>query len=253
MLQELGFATWTAGDELHGAAPVTPAMHVPGLPHLRTSVLAVWTDTLTGLLATQVTAPRVPVTLELDVQLYRPAPAEGTVQGVARAVKVGRSVFVADVEFTVAGEPVAIAGASFMMAPDPGLTMPSAFSVELPAAPEPLSRPFAERAGCVRRGPGVAVLPRSADGLNISGTINGGLIALAAEEAALSLAPGDTLCSLGLRYLQPARTGPLVATARLRDGLGRVELRDSGNGDRLTCTATARTFERATPPGPPGR
>lgn len=126
--------------------------------------------------------------------------------------------------------------------PDPGLTMPSAFSVELAAPPEPLSRPFAERAGCVRRGPGTVVLPRSEDGLNISRTINGGLIALAAEEAALSLAPGDTLCSLGLRYLQPTRKGPVVATARLRDGLGRVELRGSGNDDRLTGTATARTF-----------
>ncbi|GAA0571152.1 PaaI family thioesterase [Actinomadura livida] len=245
MLAELGFTTRMAGRELHGAASITPAMHVPGVPRLRTSILAVWTDTLTGLLATQVTAPRVPVTLELDVQLYRPAPAEGTVEGVARAVKVGRSVFVADVEFSSSGEPLAIASASFMMAPDPGLTVPDAFSVELPAPPEPLATPLAERAGCERRGPGVALLPRSADGLNISGTINGGLIALAAEEAALSLAPGGTLASLGLRYLQPARTGPVVATARLRDGLGRVELRDSGNGDRLTGTATARTFGTA--------
>lgn len=162
MLEELGFATRMVGGELHGAAPITPAMHVPGLPRLRTSVLAVWTDTLTGLLATQVTAPRVPVTLELDVQLYRPAPADGTVRGVARAVKVGRLVFVADVEFTVDGEPLAIASASFMTAPDPGLTMPSAFSVELAAPPEPLSRPFAERAGCVRRGPGAVVLTRPA-------------------------------------------------------------------------------------------
>lgn len=247
MLGELGFATRMAGEELHGTASITPAMHVPGTSHLRTSILAVWADTLTGLLATRVTTPRVPVTLELDVQLYRPAPADGTVQGIARVVKVGRSVFVADVEFTLSGgEPLAASMASFMMAPDPGLTMPSAFSVELPAPRERLTRPLAERAGCERRGPGVAVLPRSEDGLNISGTINGGLIALAAEEAALSLAPGDTLCSLGLRYLQPARRGPVIAAARLRDGLGRVELRDSGNDDRLTGVATARTFRGGT-------
>lgn len=246
MLGELGFATRRVGEDLHGTASITPAMHVPGIPRLRTSILAAWADILIGLLATQVTAPRVPVTLELDVQLFRPAPADGTVRGITRVVKAGRSVFVAGVEFTSDGaEPLAIANASFMMAPDPGLTLPPAFGVELPMRRERLARPFAERAGCERRGPGVAVLPRSEDGLNVSGTVNGGLIALAAEEAALSLAPGDTLCSLGLRYLQPARVGPVIATARMRDGLGQVELRDSGNDDRLTGVATARTFRGA--------
>lgn len=243
MLAELGLATRRAGDGLHGTASVTPEMHVPGTARLRTSILAAWADTLTGLLATQVTAPRVPVTLELDVQLYRPAPASGTVDGIAAAVKVGRSVFVASVRFTTAcAEPLAVAHASFMTAPDPGITLPPAFDVELPRARKRLARPFAERAGCERRGPGLAVLPRSEDGLNVSGTVNGGLIALVAEEAALSLAPGSALCSLGLRYLQPARTGPVVAAAEMRDGLAQVEVRDSGNGDRLTGIATARTF-----------
>jgi hypothetical protein len=44
--------------------------------------------------------------------------------------------------------------------------------------------PFAQRARCERREPGVAVLHRSEDGLNSAGTINGGLVALAVEEAA---------------------------------------------------------------------
>ncbi|WP_433152735.1 hotdog domain-containing protein [Actinomadura nitritigenes] len=246
LLAELGLATRRDGDDLRGTAPVTPAMHVPGAERLRTSVLAAWADTLTGLLATRATAPRVPVTLELDVQLYRPAPASGTVDATARVVKAGRSVFVARVGFTTAGgEPLAVAHASFMTAPDPGITLPPAFDVELPRGRKRLAMPLAERAGCERRDPGVAVLPRSEDGLNISGTINGGLIALVAEEAALSLSPGDALCSLGLRYLQPARTGPVVATAGMRDGLAQVELRDSGNGDRLTGVATARTFGAA--------
>ncbi|MEU5879160.1 PaaI family thioesterase [Spirillospora sp. NPDC047279] len=245
LIEELGFATRRAGEGLHGTAEVLPAMHVPGAPHLRTSILATWADILTGLLATQVMAPRVPVTLELDVQLYRPAPADGTVEGIAEVVKVGRSVFVAGVAFTSAGgRPLAIANASFMTAPDPGLTLPPALGVELPARKERLAEPFAERAGCRRRRCGVAVLPRSENGLNASGTVNGGLIALVAEEAVLSLAPGDSLCSLGLRYLQPARVGPVVATARLRDGLAQVELRDSGT-DRLTGIATARTFSGA--------
>lgn len=243
MLSELGFALTRAGDEMHGTASVTPEMRVPGTVHLRTSILATWADHLAGLLAADAIAPRVPVTLELDVHLYRPAPASGLVRGVGRTVKAGRSVFVAGIEFSSErGEPIAIAAGSFMSAPDPSMRLPSGRRLETALPVGRLTVPFAERAGCVRRDAGVAVLPRSDDGLNSSDSVNGGLIALAAEEAVLSLVPGDTLCSLGLRYLQAVRRGPLVATARVHHGLGRVELRDSGNDDRLSVTATARTF-----------
>lgn len=238
ILRELGFTTSRAGDEMHGTALVTPEMHVPGTAALRTSILATWADNLAGLLAVDAMTPRVPVTLELDVHLYRPAPAAGVVHGVGRIAKAGRSVFVASVEFTTErGEPVAIGAGSFMAAPDPAARVRG----DQPADGR-LAMPFAERAGCERRGPGVAVLPRSEDGLNSSNSVNGGLIALAAEEAVLSLAPGDTLCSLGLRYLQAVRAGPVVASARVHDGLGQVEVRDSGRGDRLSVTAIARTF-----------
>lgn len=243
ILSELGFSTRRVGEELHGSASVTSQMHVPGTSRVRTSVLAAWADLLTGLLATQVIAPRVPVTLELDVHLYRPAPAAGEILGIARTVKAGRSTFVADVDFTVDGEPLAISKGLFMTAPDPDVRLPPIHGLETPASVERLAVPLAERAGCERRRAGTAALPRSEDGLNATDSVNGGLIALVAEEAVLSLAPGDTLRSLGLTYLQAARVGPVVATAHLRDGLARGELRDSGNGDRLTGLVTARTFQ----------
>lgn len=243
ILRELGFTTRRAGHEMHGTASITPEMQVPGTGQLRASILATWADTLAGLLAVDAMAPRVPVTLELDVHLYRPAPASGVLQGVGRTIKAGRSVFVASVEFSSErGEPVAIGAGSFMAAPDPRARLRGRPGVDVPPPEGRLAMPFAERAGCERRGPGVAVLPRSEDGLNSSNSVNGGLIALAAEEAVLSLVPGATLCSLGLRYLQAVRAGPVVATARVRDGLGLVELRDSGRSDSLSVTATARTF-----------
>jgi acyl-coenzyme A thioesterase PaaI-like protein len=243
ILQELGFTVRRAGDELHGAGEVTPFTHVPGTSHLRISILASWADMLAGLLAAQVMGPRVPVTLELDVHLYRPAPAAGEIRAVGRPVKKGRMVFVGGVEFsTEGGEPVGFSSSSFMAAPDTTLRMPSVTSLDaLPPAPA-LTVPLADRAGCKRQEPGVAVLPRSEDGLNSSNTVNGGLIALAAEEALLSLAPGKSLCSLALRYMQPVRTGPAVATATMRAGLGQVELRDAGNGNRLSVIAAGRTF-----------
>lgn len=246
ILNELGFTITRVGNEMHGAASITPEMHVPGTTQLRTSILAAWADHLAGLLAIDAIAPRVPVTLELDVHLYRPAPGSGVVRGVGRTIKVGRSVFVAGIEFfSEGGEPVAIAAGSFMSAPDPSAKLPANLSIDRLLSENRLSVPFAERAGCERRTPGVAVLVRSEDGLNSSNTVNGGLIALAAEEAVLSLAPGDALCSLGLRYLQAVRVGPVVATARIHAGLGQAELRDSGNDDRLSVTATARTFRTA--------
>jgi hypothetical protein len=46
-----------------------------------------------------------------------------------------------------------------------------------------------------------------------------------------------------MRYLQPARVGPVVARAEVREGLGRVEVRDEGNDDRLCVVATSRFFD----------
>jgi acyl-coenzyme A thioesterase PaaI-like protein len=241
ILRELGFVTRRAGEGLEGSATVTPPLLVPGTAHLRTSILATWADTMGGLLAIGSFAPRVPVTLELDVNLFRTAPGSGTMRGVASVVKAGRSVFVFEAEFDSDGEPFAVAAGSFMASPDPGLRMPT----RLPSPPPPsqlLQVPLAERVGCVRRAPGEAVLPRLENGLNSSNTLNGGLIALSAEEAALSLAPDTTLCALALRYLQPVRGGPAVATAVVRGGLGQVRIRDAGADDRLAVLATTRVF-----------
>ncbi len=245
VLQDLGWAmTRSEDDALRGSAPVVPEMHAPGTGHLRLSILAIWADVMAGTLAASTIHPRVPVTLELDVHLYVPPPGTGVVQGRARIVKSGRSVFVASVDFTTEDdEAIGFAAASFMPAPDARLTIETPLGVDRPMPKGPaLSVPFAERAGCTRTSPGEAVLTRSDESLNASNTLNGGLIALAAEEAALSLAPGATLASLDLRYLQSVRVGPAVAQADVRDGLGRVEVHDAGNENRLCVVATCRTF-----------
>jgi acyl-coenzyme A thioesterase PaaI-like protein len=245
MLLELGFAVRSDGRLLRGSATVTPFMHVPGTKHLRTSILATWADMLGGLLAVREMRPRVPVTLDLDIHLVRPAPSSGTVSAVGRVVKSGRTVFVAEVSFAdSSGDAFAVAMLSFMASPDTSVSLPEVTSIDLPAYEVGLSMPLAARAGMKRQSAGVAVLPRAEDGLNSSNTVNGGLIALCAEEAVLSLALGDTLASLSLRYLGPVRTGPAVAIAELRSGLAQVEIRDSGRGDRLAVAATARTFTR---------
>jgi acyl-coenzyme A thioesterase PaaI-like protein len=243
ILAEVGWNVRQVGEALHGEAAVIPQLLVPGQPHLRVSMLAAWADQLLGLLAVRVMAPRVPTTLDLDVHLVRPAPGEGLVTGRARLLKAGRTVLTSSVEFADAnGEVFAEGAGSFMLAGDPHVRLPSTISLDRPSQPPRIVLPIAERAGCERRAPGLAVLPRREDGLNSSNTVNGGLLALAVEEAVLSLAPHTTLCSLGLRYLRPVRTGPAVAQARLRQGLATVELFDQGNDNRLAVTATARVF-----------
>ena len=188
----------------------------------------------------------MPVTLELDVHLYRTAPTAGRLRAVGRIAKTGRSVTVIEVDFLdERGETFAFSGSSFVAAPDTSLTLPLPDSLDRPPREPTMTLPLADRAGCRRQQPGTAVLPRTEDGLNGAGTIHGGLLALAAEEAVLSLAPGETLSSLGLRYLQPVRVGPAVATATVSAGLGRVELRDSARDGRLAVTATARTMDAA--------
>jgi acyl-coenzyme A thioesterase PaaI-like protein len=244
ILQELSFVLTRVDGEVHGTGRVAPEMWVPGTTSLRTSVLAIWTDVAAGHLAINLLAPRVPVTLELDVHVYGQTPGDGDIHAVGRTIKAGRSVVVFSVDFTHdSGEPVAVGAGSFMAAPDPRLTISPDILDRSPALAEhePLRVPLAERARCQRREPGVAVLPRSDDGLNASDTVNGGLVALAIEEAALSLTPGATLSSMAMRYLRPVRRGPAVASADVLAGLGRVEVRDTGNDDRLAVVATTRT------------
>jgi acyl-coenzyme A thioesterase PaaI-like protein len=245
ILSELGYELARDGDELLGTAEVVPEMFVPGTASIRTSILATWTDMTCGILAVDIIGPRVPVTLELDVHLYEPAHAHQRINAVGRLLKAGRSVVVLTVDFSGEdGEPVGVGTASFMAAPNPALTIPSTDDL-LGARVHVggrLTVPLAERAGCRRVAPGVAEQPKTDEGLNSSKTLNGGLLALAIEEAALSLTPGTTLSSLAMRYLQPVRIGPAVATAEVRAGLGRVEVRDAGNDDRLSVVATTRVF-----------
>lgn len=243
---EVGWNVRVAGEELLGEAVVIAPLLVPGAPQLRVSMLATWADHLMGLVAARIVAPRVPTTLELDVQLLRPAPGVGVVRGRGRLLKSGRTVVFAAVDFFDADEQrFAVAGGSFMLAGDPDVRLPAQLSLDRPEYPARLQIPIAQRAGCCVQVPGVTRLPRREDGLNASNTINGGLLALAAEDALLSLSAGTTLCALALRYLRPVRVGPAVAAARLHDGLGMVEISDEGSDNRTAVVGTARTFPQS--------
>src|SRR5437660_5755368 len=125
VVAELGLAIDVVGDELHGTAAVHPEMFVPGTTCLRVSVLAAWADHVAGLVAAQAVAPRVGVTLDLDVHLSRQPTGLHAVKVIARPLKVGRAVAVVAVELIADDSvPLGVATGSFMPAPDARLTLP---------------------------------------------------------------------------------------------------------------------------------
>jgi acyl-coenzyme A thioesterase PaaI-like protein len=244
IMRDLGFGVSPAGEEMHGSAHVVPEMWVPGTQALRLSILAAWADVVAGHIAIGLFTPSVPVTLDLDVHLHHPAVGIDEVQMVCRTQKSGRSVSVLAVDIAGDSRAIGFAHATFMAAPNPSLRMPTVVRDEGLLRPHPprLAVPFADRAGCERLAPGMVSIPMRPDGLNASGTLNGGLLALAVEEAVLSAEPGTTLASLSMRFAQPVRNGPAVAHAEVRDGLGHVVVRDQGRDDRLAVIASTRAF-----------
>jgi acyl-coenzyme A thioesterase PaaI-like protein len=246
IMRDLGFGVVPSEEGMVGSAQVVPEMWVPGTRAIRTSILAAWADVISGYLAIDLFTPGVPVTLDLDVHLHRPPVGCDEIHLAAQVQKAGRSVSVLSTQISDgAGERIGFAHATFMVAPNPSLRMPTIVRDDGLLQPHPprLEVPFAQRAGCERTEPGGATIPMRADGLNASGTLNGGLIALLVEEAALGAAPaGTTLGSLSMRYVQPVRVGPAVARAEVQDGLGDVVVRDRGRDDRLAVIATTRAL-----------
>jgi acyl-coenzyme A thioesterase PaaI-like protein len=230
VVMELGLTTEARGDGLVGAATITPEMWVPGTEVVRTSVLAVWADSVTGMLAGLTMQPRITVTLDLDLHVRRQPVGTGEVALTAGVVKAGRTVVVTEVALTLDGEatPFATGNASFMASPNPDHVMEGGFPLSLLRRAALLPEPLADRAGARRVDAGVAVVPHRPGNLNATDSIQGGFVALAAEEAALSAAPAGTVAtSLVLRYLRPFRSDA-VARAELDGSVASVALETEG-------------------------
>jgi acyl-coenzyme A thioesterase PaaI-like protein len=76
--------------------------------------------------------------------------------------------------------------------------------------------------------------------LNWVDTIQGGAVALLAEEAALSLDGAPVPVELAVRYVRTIRIGPMRATAHTVGDYTRVEVVDAGNDDRPAAIAISR-------------
>jgi len=245
ILAELGLSMELEGLPLRGHADVFPELCLPGTDTLRAGVLGTWADLVTGTVAAEAMDPRIALTLDLEVQVLGHASSGDRVLVEAAPVKIGRSVTVCTARFDdgSSGAPLAIAYASFMASPDLAHQWDDGFSrMSLEGR---LTVPLAERLQLRSPAPGVVELPHLPDGLNASGAIQGGLLAVAVEEAARSLAgPDSQVGMLNLRYLRPFSMGPACATARRDGSLVVVELEDVGAG-KLGAVATVRLDQYA--------
>jgi acyl-coenzyme A thioesterase PaaI-like protein len=242
IIAELGLHTAYDGGAVAGRAEVVPEACVPGTDVLRTSVLATWADVVTGYAAGHAVEPRIPLTLDLEVQVIEPPRAGMTVVSKGTVTKLGRTVVVTETPFIdeATGTLLAVSFVTFVPSPNPehvfeGGTFPDG---ELQISR--LTEPLAERAGARVVERGVVEMARRTDGLNATGAIQGGLVGLAAEEAASSLADDPVyLHAFQLRYLRPFNIGPARAEAEGSPDFAVVRLTDTGSG-KLGATATAR-------------
>jgi acyl-coenzyme A thioesterase PaaI-like protein len=238
----------------HARATVVPELCTPGTDIPRASVLVTFADIASGMIATQISPDRVPVTVDLAVRILA-RPGFGPVALSASLLKAGRSTLVAEIAFAserVAG-PWAVAVATFMASPRPVdvfLQAPPLRGGLQPDTRPTLPSPIAERVGVELVTPGHARLEHRQELSNATNTMQGGLIALIGEVAAESLAGAAgggpyAAHDLDVRYLRAARVGPAFTVGQLlhhdeSEATARVEVRDAGADDRLVALVTAR-------------
>jgi acyl-coenzyme A thioesterase PaaI-like protein len=243
-IDELGLAMEAVGDELHGWADVLPTMFAPGTEMLRASVAMTWADSLLGLHAMKALEPRLTVTLELDAHLFDDVAGLERMYARSRLVKAGQAVIFTTLDFLADdGRVVGFGSGSFMAIPDPQWLAPPLEEVlaRFGSPRGSLTTPLAERVGCEHTEPGTVVLPCTPRVHNASKAINGGMLAVAVEEAALSADPrARWIESMHLRYLRSIRVGPAVARADVHDAMGRVEVLDAST-DKVAAIATTRS------------
>lgn len=221
---------------------------------LRPTVLAAAVDVVGVLFARQIAGSDPVFTTDLSLRApARPAPKRIVARG--ELLRAGRGTIASEVVLEADGASFAYGQASFRRVAS---TERSQTPKELPrhVLPErlervPLERPLAREAGIVLADAarGRVELPLRQALLSPQGVMQGGLVALVVEEAALALAESGgagphVVTELDVRYLASGREGPIVSSAHWvtdrESAMLRVALRDAGNGDRLTSVALAR-------------
>lgn len=246
ILRKLGIALDPSVEgEVAVSMPVTPHIAGSGGTALLGAV-GTMVDLAAGLIAVRSTAPDWTATFELAIHHVAPAPVGSQLSGTCRLVRGGRNTIISETLVKADGEDVAYSEVTYIRFPTPpdrpGATPPG--PVDYRDSEPPLDIALVDLIGFRPEAAGTVSFDLSAPIRNSFGSIQGGMSAVALEQAALSArAPGAIATFLHVYFLSPAKTGPFHATARvLRDGpsgsTSRVELRDVG-ADRVLVQGTA--------------
>ncbi len=105
--------------------------------------------------------------------------------------------------FDADGGLFAVGNAGFMASPNPAHEVSDGFPLDTSEERFRLAEPFAARVGAAANRDGTATVPFHLDNINATGAIQGGLLALVAEEALVDLAADGM-------------AGPVAASSRCR-------------------------------------
>jgi acyl-coenzyme A thioesterase PaaI-like protein len=242
----MGLATSVVDGRTQGTVTVTPAMLGPGTDLLRVGVLATLVDVVGG---TPPTGPLNP-TIDLRVQMVSRGPCTGRLLLECRVLRMGRTLYVAEVPVFAEGSsvPFAVGTVTFMHRPVPGA--PTFDGMTKGSPPGSLD----ELLGARRNADGVAELEQNPVVSNgFTGTVQGGAQAMFAElatEWALSDRGHPTgtqvVDDLDIRYLNRLASGAMQAVPELwpTDDGGfavRAALTDAADPDRVVSFVRLRT------------
>ena len=223
---------------------------------LRATIVASAIDLVGGMYTREIAGVDATFTSDLSLRIPRPGVPDRIVARGER-LRAGRRLITTGVTLEHAGTPWAYGETTFSRIPRAKENAPDleALSTPLQIPSHPLDRALTDEVGVEVIAPEtgqIQVQLRDAL-LNPEGVMQGALVALAVECAALARADHDgasegmgarVVTELDLRYLAAASAGPLTGRAdwigEPSTGMLRVELRDTGQDDRLTTTALVR-------------
>lgn len=219
---------------------------------LQATIIASAIDLVGGLHTREIAGVDATFTADLSLRIPRPAmPPRLLARGTL--LRSGRRLVTTGVSIEAEGKAYAYGTTTFTRIPRDPTQAPDLASLSLPERIEqhPLDRPLIQEVGVetVEARSGHVRLPLRPALLNPEGIMQGALVALIVESAALALAEHaasspQVVTEMDLRYLAAASQGPCEARAEWIGGtegqMLRVELRDTGRADRLTTAALVR-------------
>jgi acyl-coenzyme A thioesterase PaaI-like protein len=219
LLRDLAFSGTRSGDISTNTLAVTAGL-CDDLG-VRLGVLATMLDVSGAGIALHAIAPDWIATADLQAHLIRPVPG-GIVAVQCRPLRVGARRVVVDAEMRD-GDGVLCGTGRMAFARIPG----SATKAKLDGVTDaetthitmdggqPITDSVTERCGMNPVGPGQLRFDKSPYVENSFGTVNGGVLALAADAAAVSACGGGSARDLHIHYLEQIGAGPVGVTAEV--------------------------------------